>query len=58
MKLHVLSALGLVAASVLSAADAPYIGKWKLDPAKSQFAGQTVLIEKTADGGFHVHQTT
>lgn len=46
MKLHVLPALGLVAASILSTADAPYIGKWNLDPAKSQFAGQTLVIEK------------
>jgi hypothetical protein len=56
MKLHALSALSLVTASILSAADAPYIGKWKLDAAKSQFAGQTLLIDKTPDGGYHVHQ--
>ncbi len=38
------------AASILVAADAPYIGKWKLNPAKSQLTGETVAIEKTASG--------
>ncbi len=38
------------AASILVAADAPYIGKWKLNPEKSQVTGQTVTIEKTASG--------
>lgn len=47
---------GLVTALVLSAADAPYVGKWKLNPAKTQFSGFTVLIENTSDGGIHVHQ--
>ena len=56
VRLCVVCLAGSIAVSVLSAADAPYIGKWKLNPAKSQFKGQTVLIEKTPDGGFHVHQ--
>ncbi|MEO8070865.1 MAG: hypothetical protein ABI652_05650 [Acidobacteriota bacterium] len=32
------------------AADAPYAGKWKLDPAKSQLTGDTVTIKKLPDG--------
>ncbi len=40
----------LAAASVLAAADAPYIGKWKLNPDKSRLTGGTVTIEKTASG--------
>src|SRR5512135_2972600 len=43
-------AIVLGVASILVAADAPYIGKWKLNPAKSQVTGQTVTIEKTASG--------
>jgi len=35
----------------LAAADAPYIGKWKLNPDKSQLTGETVSIEKNAKGG-------
>jgi hypothetical protein len=40
----------VVWASVATAADAPYIGKWKVNPAKSKATGQTVTIEKTASG--------
>ena len=45
--------LGLAAALVASslvAADAPYIGKWKFNAAKSQLAGLTYSIE-SAPGG-------
>ena len=37
-------------APIIGAADAPYMGKWKLNPAKSQLTGQTAMIEKTASG--------
>ena len=37
-------------ASVATAADAPYIGTWKLNPAKSHLTGETLSIEKTASG--------
>jgi hypothetical protein len=47
--------LGLAAAS-LAAADAPYIGKWKLNPAKSQLTGETVTVEKMPDGTIHQQQ--
>ncbi len=43
-------AITVAVASVLAAADAPYIGKWKLNPGKSQLTGETVTIEKTASG--------
>jgi hypothetical protein len=43
----------VVSTQVASAADAPYIGKWKMNVAKSQLAGQTLLLEKTASGGMH-----
>ena len=37
-------------ASVIFAADAPWVGKWKLNPAKSQLTGETLTIEKTSSG--------
>ena len=37
----------LIAANLL-AADAPYVGKWKLNPAKSDFGETTVTYEQTA----------
>jgi hypothetical protein len=40
--------------SFLAAADAPYLGKWKLNPAKSQLTGETTSIEQTADGGIRL----
>jgi len=43
----------VVSTQVAIAADAPYIGKWKMNVAKSQLAGQTLLLEKTASGGMH-----
>ena len=45
----VLCVLGL-ASAILPAADAPYIGKWKLNPARSQFAGETTTFEKMPSG--------
>ena len=37
-------------APVIFAADAPWVGKWKLNPAKSQLTGETLTIEKTSSG--------
>ncbi len=47
--------LAYVAGSAI-AADAPYIGKWKLNPSKSQLTGETVTVEKLADGAIRQHQ--
>ena len=44
---------GLVAMATvafLAAADAPYMGKWKLNLAKSRLTGETLSIEKTPSG--------
>lgn len=48
--------LVLVAASatVLLAADPPYVGKWKLNPAKSDFGETTVTYEQMASGKMKV----
>ena len=43
-------AITLGAASILAAADASYIGKWRLNPARSRLVGGTLTIEKTASG--------
>jgi hypothetical protein len=40
----------LAAAGVMTAADSPFVGKWKLNPAKSQFAGITTTYEKLPSG--------
>jgi hypothetical protein len=37
------------------AADPPYIGKWKLDVARSQLTGETLSIEKLPGGGMQYH---
>lgn len=37
-------------AGILAAADSPFIGTWKLNPAKSKFTGESMTFEKTADG--------
>src|SRR5579863_8296364 len=45
--------MGLVAMATvafLAAADAPYMGKWKLNLAKSRLTGETLSIEKTPSG--------
>ena len=46
---------GLIAvcATAATATDAPYIGKWKMNPAKSQVTGQTLSIEPAASGMMH-----
>jgi hypothetical protein len=45
----VLCVIGLTSA-ILYAADAPYVGKWKLNQAKSQLTGETMSFEKTSSG--------
>ena len=45
-----LLALVGMGASVLCASDPPYVGSWKLNPAKSEFGETTVTYEKMADG--------
>ncbi|MBZ5728513.1 MAG: hypothetical protein LAP87_26465 [Acidobacteriia bacterium] len=42
--------LFLAAAGLLAAADAPYMGKWKLNPAKSDFGQTTISFAKTSSG--------
>jgi hypothetical protein len=52
MKLVARALLTLVAfgAIAIAAADPPYVGKWKFNPAKSTLTGDTVTIENSADG--------
>ncbi|HTS29483.1 MAG TPA: hypothetical protein VMH81_26620 [Bryobacteraceae bacterium] len=44
------AALLLLAATVLVAADAPWVGKWKFNPAKSDLGQTTVTFAQTASG--------
>jgi hypothetical protein len=39
----------LVAVSAATAADLPYVGKWKLNPAKSDFTGTTIAYTQHGD---------
>lgn len=43
----------LLAAMPALAVDNPWIGSWKLDPAKSKFAGDTFTVSKAAGGKMH-----
>ena len=45
-----LSILMAFVAAGLWAADPPYVGKWKLNPAKSDFGASTVTYEQSANG--------
>jgi hypothetical protein len=45
-----LVAVASVAATVLVAAEAPYVGTWKLNPARSNFGETTVTYEEMAGG--------
>ncbi len=45
-------AIPLVLAMQAWAAGSPFVGTWKINPQKSQVAGRTILITKTANG-FH-----
>jgi hypothetical protein len=49
-----LVAVAGVAATVLIAADPPYVGTWKLNPARSNFGETTVTYEAMADGQMKV----
>ena len=44
--------IGVMAAGSTSAlaADAPYVGKWKFNPSRSQVTGETLVIEQTPSG--------
>jgi hypothetical protein len=42
----------IVACGVLTAADPPYAGKWKMNPAKSDFGSMTVTYEQQSGGEF------
>jgi hypothetical protein len=44
------SLLAAAAVSCIAAADAPYIGKWKLNASKSQLTGMTFSLEKLPSG--------
>jgi hypothetical protein len=46
-------AVTLAVVSSIVAAEPSFTGTWKLNPAKSQLAGQTVSLQKTASGGMH-----
>lgn len=46
--------LVVTGATVLLAADPPYVGKWKLNPAKSDFGETTVTYEQMAGGEMKV----
>jgi hypothetical protein len=50
--------VALVGASNQAAAQPSFAGTWKLNLAKSQMAGQTLSVEKTASGSMHfdIHQ--
>jgi len=41
--------------TVTTAADAPYIGKWKVNAAKSQMTGEAISIEKLSSGDMQYH---
>jgi hypothetical protein len=52
MRFHVLGlcTAGVLIASTLWAADDPLLGTWKLNPAKSQFTGQSIKFENVGSG--------
>jgi hypothetical protein len=43
-------AFAVAAVTVIAAADAPYIGKWKMNPARSDFGELTVVYEQLPSG--------
>jgi hypothetical protein len=51
----ILLAISLLSLSLLSAyaADSPWVGTWKFDPAKSKITGDTFTISKTKGGLYH-----
>jgi hypothetical protein len=52
-KLLLVCALAAFAVLPALAADNPWVGTWKLDPAKSHFTGDTFTYSKNADGMMH-----
>jgi hypothetical protein len=40
----------VLAAMIVTAADSPFVGKWKLNPGKSQFTGTTMTFEPLPSG--------
>ena len=50
MRLKRLILLIAAALGAMMAADSPFVGKWKLNPAKSQFAGTTTTYETLPSG--------
>src|SRR5262245_18925712 len=48
------SVVAILLTGSLAAADAPYIGKWKLNPAKSDFGEMTVSYEQLPGGEIKV----
>lgn len=49
-----LSVFALMAAAGLAAADPPYVGQWKFNPARSDFGQFTMLYEQLPDGQMKV----
>src|SRR5829696_7409827 len=49
-RLRAVAAFVVLVGASLVAADPSYVGKWKLNTAKSQLTGDTVTISKAADG--------
>src|ERR1017187_1911878 len=49
-----LACCGLAAAGALAAADASYVGKWKMNVAKSDFGDTTVTFASAPSGGMQM----
>jgi hypothetical protein len=54
MKRFFLITLGCLLAGSLWAADDPFVGRWKLNPAKSTFAGMQMKIEDLGDNKYKI----
>jgi len=52
-KLLLAFTLAVLAACSAYAADNPFAGTWKLDPAKSSYAGSTITYSKLENGSYH-----
>src|SRR3954453_11162892 len=49
-------AAACVAGTCLTAADSPYIGRWKLNVQKSDFGGLTLTIAEPSPGEYRISQ--
>jgi hypothetical protein len=49
-----LACCGLAAAAALAAADASYVGKWKMNVAKSDFGDTTITFAQAPSGGMQM----